>query len=85
MSVVERREDLAISQSRAVTRRLRGPKWFVEMGWRHIVAICACLFGAGLALAQAAALTINPSTPTAAAAISLPTASEPLSATPSTH
>ncbi len=44
MSVVERTDDLAISQRKAVTRRLRGPKWFLEMGWRHVVAICACLF-----------------------------------------
>ncbi|MGZ8708004.1 MAG: hypothetical protein ACXW0R_11585, partial [Gaiellaceae bacterium] len=44
MSVVERTEDLAISRPKAVSRRLRGPKWFLEMGWRHVVAICACLF-----------------------------------------
>jgi len=44
MSVVERTGDLTISQPKAVTRRLRGPKWFLEMGWRHVVAICACLF-----------------------------------------
>jgi arabinogalactan oligomer/maltooligosaccharide transport system permease protein len=44
VSVVERTDDLAISRPKAVTRRRRGPKWFLEMGWRHVVAICACLF-----------------------------------------
>jgi arabinogalactan oligomer/maltooligosaccharide transport system permease protein len=44
VSVVERTGDLTISQPKAVTRRLRGPKWFLQMGWRHVVAICACLF-----------------------------------------
>jgi arabinogalactan oligomer/maltooligosaccharide transport system permease protein len=44
MSVVERTEDRAIAQPRAVPWRVRGPKWFAEMGWRHVVAICACLF-----------------------------------------
>jgi arabinogalactan oligomer/maltooligosaccharide transport system permease protein len=44
MSVVEGTGDLAASRPRAVSRRARGPKWFMEMGWRHVVAICACLF-----------------------------------------
>jgi arabinogalactan oligomer / maltooligosaccharide transport system permease protein len=44
VSVVERTDDLAISRPKAVTRRRRGPKWFLEMGWRHVVAICACVF-----------------------------------------
>jgi arabinogalactan oligomer / maltooligosaccharide transport system permease protein len=44
MSVAERAEELAISKPKAVPRRLRGPKWFAETGWRHVVAISACLF-----------------------------------------
>jgi arabinogalactan oligomer / maltooligosaccharide transport system permease protein len=44
MSVVERTEDLALARSATRARRRRGPKWFVEMGWRHVVAIGACVF-----------------------------------------
>jgi arabinogalactan oligomer/maltooligosaccharide transport system permease protein len=44
MSVVERTEDIGVVKPAARARRLRGPKWFAVMGWRHVVAIGACLF-----------------------------------------
>jgi arabinogalactan oligomer / maltooligosaccharide transport system permease protein len=44
MSVVERTEDLTLAEPTVRTRLRRGPKWFAEAGWRHIVAIAACVF-----------------------------------------
>ena len=48
-------------------------------------AICACLRGAALGLAQATALTIHPATPTPLQAIGPSTACEPLPAMPEAH
>lgn len=44
MSVVEQTEDLALAKAAARTKRRRGPKWLAETGWRHVVAIAACVF-----------------------------------------
>ena len=44
MSVVERTEELGLAEPAVRTKLRRGPKWFVEAGWRHVVAIAACVF-----------------------------------------
>ena len=44
MSIVERSEELAVAQPKVAARRRGGPRWFAQTGWRHVVAIAACLF-----------------------------------------